>query len=144
MKVKDWVENFERNIPEGYPELVTGWPDEEHGISWRCYINELIDKLDDLYEGAQIPTISFDEWKQIKRKEGIERDILGHSYLDCDLCGCIAGSGLRYAVTALPGNVTSLTDEHLGHDYVPLSVCRDCKFYIVNGRAPDWLVKDDD
>lgn len=135
MKVKDWVENFERNIPEGYPELMTGWPDEEHGITWGAYINELIDKLENLDEGDPLPTISFDEWKRIQREENCYDD-LGFSNLCCDLCGSLPGN--RHAVSAWKG---SCADRY---NYVALSVCRDCLMYIAYGNVPEWLVGEND
>lgn len=135
MKVKDWVENFERNIPDGYPTLLVGWPDEEHGITWGAYINELIDKLENLDEGDPLPTISFDEWKRVQSEES-EQDDLGFSSFRCDLCG--EGAGFRYAVTAFKGGLANR------HDYVPLSVCEDCLVYTAYGDVPEWLVGEND
>ena len=46
MKVKDWLDTIERNTPTNCPHLSCGWPDEEHGITWDNYINELICRLE--------------------------------------------------------------------------------------------------
>ena len=133
MKVKDWLDTIERNTPEGFPHLACGWPDEEHGITWDSYICDLIKKLECWDEGEPKPHLPlFEEWVEGRREE--DRDDLGFSWNDCDLCGGLAGD--RHAVTALPDNPAE------NHDYVALSVCNSCLMYIANGDVPDWLEED--
>ena len=128
MIVKHWLDTTERNTPTNYPHLVCGWPDEEHGATWVNYIDCLITMLEGMDEGDPLPTLTFEAW----RNE--DRDNLGFSWNDCDLCGSAAGD--RHAVTALPDNPAE------NHDYVALSVCNSCLMYIANGDVPDWLEDD--
>lgn len=135
MKVKDWLDTIERNTPTNCPHLSCGWPDEEHDITWDNYINELICRLEHWGEGEPEPYLPpFEAWKDMRRDEDQDRDNLGFSWNDCDLCGGLAGD--RHAVTALPNNPAE------NHDYVALSVCNSCLMYIANGDVPDWLEDD--
>ncbi len=132
MNVQTWLDTIERNTPEGYPNLTCGWPDEEHGITHSVYIDRAIMALEDLDDGTDIPQFStFENWKRDRRDELPDRDYLGFSHLTCDLCGALAGD--RYAVTALPENPAE------NHDYVALSICGDCLYFIANGDVPDFL-----
>jgi len=130
MKVKDWLDTIERNTPTNYPNLVCGWPDEEHGTTWGNYIDHLITMLEGRDDGAPLPTLTFEEWKNE------DRDNLGFSWDDCDLCGSAPGD--RYAVTAMPTNPAE------NHDYVALSVCGDCLCFVANGDVPDFLEPDEE
>ena len=130
MKVKQYEKMIAANTPKGYPQLVCGWPDKEHDITWGRYIEHLRTLLDDLAEADPLPVFkTFDEWKQGERTE--DRDNLGFSHFHCDLCDALPGD--RYAVTALP------EDPAKNHDYIPLSVCSYCLQYIANGELPDYL-----
>ena len=120
MKTKAYEKMIATNTPKGYPQLVCGWPDEEHGITWGRYIEHLQGLLDDLDEGV---------WRQ--RDENEDRDNLGFSHIECDLCGALPGD--RHAVTALPENPAD------NHDYHALSACGDCMYYIATGDLPDYL-----
>ena len=133
MKVKAWLDTIERNTPEGFTHLACGWPDEDQGITWDSYICDLIEKLECWGEGESKPYLPlFDEWKEGRREEDL--DTLGFYWENCPLCGSAPGD--RHAVTALPDNPAE------NHDYVALSVCGDCLYYIANGDVPDWLEDD--
>ncbi len=135
MKVKDWLDTIERNTPTNYPNLSCGWPDDMHGISHEFYRDEALGAVEGTEDGADIPQFpTFENWKQDRRDEAPDRDDLGFSWDDCDLCGGLAGD--RHAVTALPDNPAE------NHDYVALSVCNSCLMYIANGDVPDWLEDD--
>lgn len=137
MKVKDWLDTIERNTPEGFTHLACGWPDEEHGITWDNYINELICRLERWGEGEPEPYLPpFEAWKDMRRDEDQDRDNLGFSWNDCELCGSAPGD--RHAVTALPDNPAE------NHDYVALSVCGDCLCFVANGDVPDFLEPDEE
>ena len=130
-----FTDTVARNTPEDFPQLVTGWPDAEHGFTWYAYCDwakELIDELPDGSDIGQFQT--FKEWLETKREERQNQsdgDDLGFSHHSCDLCGAFPGD--RYAVTALPDNPAD------NRDYVALSVCQDCLCYIANGDEPeDW------
>ena len=135
MKVKDWLDTIERNTPKGLPQLACGWPDEEHGITWDGYIEHLITMLEGMNEGDPLPTLTFQAWKNMRREEDEDRDLLGFCWEECDLCGALAGN--RYAVTALPDNPAE------NHDYVALSVCKDCLYYTASGDVPERLEGED-
>ena len=32
--IKQYEDRVATNTPKGYPQLVCGWPDEEHDITW--------------------------------------------------------------------------------------------------------------
>jgi len=137
MKVKDWLDTIERNTSERFPHLVCGWPDEEHGITHNAYVEAAMVELEDLEDGEDVqPWPSFEQWKTERRSVDEYRDELGFSWDDCDLCGGLAGD--RHAVTALPDNPAE------NHDYVALSVCGDCLYFIANGDVPDFLEPDEE
>ena len=126
MKTKDWIKNFERNVPEGFPIVVMGWPDAEYGIYHKNYIDYCSDTVNDTPCGESVsPLPTFEEWKQKERSR--VPDDLGFSIDCCDTCGALPG--IRYAATAMPS-------DHADKDYVPLSVCEDCVQYITNGETP--------
>ena len=130
--IKQYEDRVAANTPKGYPQLVCGWPDEEHDITWVRYIEHLQNLLDDLDEGDPLPTFeTFEHWVDRQRNENEDRDNLGFSHLRCDLCDGLPSD--RYAVTALP------EDPAKNYDYIPLSVCGDCLQYIANGELPDYL-----
>lgn len=132
MKIKDWLDTIERNSPTNYPNLVYGWPDEEHGITHGAYVLAFIDEMEELDDGADIPQFpTFENWKRDRRSVDKYRDNLGFSHIRCELCG--AAPGDRHAVTALPDNPAE------NHDYVALSVCGDCLQWVANDEVPDWL-----
>ena len=132
MKVKDWLDTIERNTPEGFTHLACGWPDEEHGITHSAYVLAFIEEMEDLNDGADIPQFpTFENWKRDRRSVDEYRDDLGFSHMKCDLCGSAPGD--RHAVTALPDNPAE------NHDYVALSVCKDCLYYTASGDVPEWL-----
>jgi hypothetical protein len=135
MKICEYESAVDLNTPKGYPNLVAGWPDEEHGIDWESYIDWAHDVMDNVAEGDDIGTLqTFDQFKEQERKERPDRDDLGFSHIECELCGALPGD--RHAVTAYPEDMTaSLSDGN----YCPLSVCGDCLQYVVNGEFPDWL-----
>ena len=136
MKASEWVEKFESGIPRGYPVIMCGWPDREHGITHDAYIASCISVLEDLCEGEDAPLLgSYEEWVDRQREDNPERDDLGFSWQDCDLCGALGGE--RYAATAFPEVIGE------GTDYVPLEVCGDCLCYIANGEVPCDLEEDD-
>jgi hypothetical protein len=121
-----------RNTPKDFPNLVTGWPDEERGITHDKYIGEMRDRCDDLLNAtpdgqdvAPITLESFRDWKDRVREDECDP---GFSWQDCDLCGALPGN--RYPVTALPDEPSE------NHDYVALEVCQDCLCYIANGDEP--------
>lgn len=129
MKASEWVEKFESGIPKDYPVIMCGWPDSEHGITHDAYIASCISELEDVYDNEDAPTFpTFEAWKEQMRKENEDRDNLGFSWQDCDLCGALGGE--RYAATAFPSSIGD------GTDYVPLEVCQDCIVYIANGEVP--------
>ncbi|MBK7179593.1 MAG: hypothetical protein IPH82_20850 [Chloroflexi bacterium] len=126
MKTKDWIKNFERNVPEGFPIVVMGWPDAEYGIYHKNYIDYCSDTVNDTPYGESVPLLpTFEEWKQKERSRS--PDDLGFSIDCCDTCGALPG--IRHAATAMPS-------DHADKDYVPLSVCEDCVQYTTNGETP--------
>ena len=132
MKTKAYEKMIATNTPQGYPQLVCGWPDEEHDITWGRYIEHLQGLLDDLDEGDPLPTFeTFKHWVWRQRDENEDRDNLGFSHIECDLCGALPGD--RHAVTALPENPAD------NHDYLPLSVCEHCMCFVANGDLPDYV-----
>ena len=136
MKVNDWIITIERNTPKGFPQLVCGWPDEEHGITWDGYIEHLISMLEGMSDGDPLPTLTFQAWKDMRRDEDEDSDNLSFCWEECDLCSAVAGN--RHAATALPDNPAE------NHDYVALSVCQDCLCFIANGDVPEWLEGEND
>lgn len=135
MKASEWVEKFESGIPKGYPVIMCGWPDREHGITHDAYIASCISVLEDLCEGEDAPLLgSYKEWVEGQREDNKDRDNLGFSWQDCEICGALAGD--RYAVTAFPSPIGD------GTDYVPLEVCDCCLLYIANGDLPCDLEDD--
>jgi hypothetical protein len=136
MKAREWVAQFERNTPSKYPVLHCGWPDIEHGITHDAYIASCIAALEDVYENEDAPAFSsFKEWVERMREENEDRDNLGFSWQDCDLCGALAGH--RYAVTGYPESFPDCDD------YIALEVCGDCLCYIANGDVPCDLEEED-
>lgn len=132
MNVQQYEDTVARNTPVGYPNLVAGWPDEEYGITLDAYIDWAIDLMDCLFIGDDIGTFqTFDEYKQQERDANPDRDDLGFSHLNCDLCGALPGD--RHAVTALP------VDPANNLDYVALSVCSDCLMFVTNAELPHSL-----
>ena len=80
MKVKDWLDTIERNTPEGFPHLVCGWPDEEHGITHNAYVEAAMVELEDLEDGEDVqPWPSFEQWRVERRSVDEYRDELGFS-----------------------------------------------------------------
>ena len=136
MKTSEWLKKFESGVPSKYPVLHCGWPDREHGITHDTYIASCISVLEDLCEGEDAPLLgSYKEWVERQRDGNEERDNLGFSWQDCEICGALAGD--RYAVTAFPEVIGD------GTDYVPLEVCDWCITYIANGEVPCYLDEDD-
>lgn len=132
MNVKEYEATVAANTPEGYPNLVAGWPDEEHDITWDAYIEWGHDVMDDVAEGDDIGAFqTFEEYKQQERDANTDRDYLGFSYENCDLCGALPGD--RHAVTAYPEDVPN------NLDYVALSVCSDCLMFVANAELPHYL-----
>ena len=72
-----------------------------------------------------------EHWVGRQRDENEDRDNLGFSHIECDLCGALPGD--RHAVTALPENPAD------NPDYIPLSVCEVCMYYIASGDLPDYV-----
>lgn len=130
MAEKGWLDNFNRGVPDKYPILFCGWPDETHGIDHESYMAECITAIEDLCPGQDAPVFkTFQEWKIWKREQDPDRDTLGFSWHPCDICGALAG--YRYAVTAYK----DLEGLPRG-DYLTLEVCGDCLCYIANGDLP--------
>jgi len=126
MKTRDWIKNFERNVPEGFPVVAMGWPEAEYGICHENYINYCSDTVNETPDNESVPLLpTFEEWKQKERS--MIPDDLGFSTNCCDTCGSLPG--IRYAATAMPSD---LADK----DYVTLTVCEDCVLYIANGETP--------
>lgn len=126
MKTEDWIKNFERNLPEGFPVVAMGWPEAEYGICHENYINYCSDAVNETPDGESVPPLpTFEEWKQKERS--MIPDDLGFSTNCCDTCGSFPGT--KYAATAMPS-------DHTDKDYVALSVCEDCAQYIANGETP--------
>lgn len=135
MKTKEYEATVAANTPEGYPYLVAGWPDEEHGYDWCAYIDWARDEVDNVYEGEDVgPIQTFDQFKAMRRDENPDRDDLGFSHENCELCGAMPGD--RYAVTAFPEDVANAVSEG---NYITLMVCDACLQYIVNNELPYWL-----
>lgn len=136
MKVTEWVEQFNRGVPDKYPVLLSGWPDEAHCIDHETYMAECITAIEDLCPGQDAPVFRlFQEWKRWKREQEPDRDCLGFSCHPCDICGALAGD--RHAVTAYR-DLPSLQNG----DYLTLEVCADCLCYIANGDLPCHLDKE--
>ena len=128
MKVKDWLAAVESNpILENFPNLVCGWPDEDHGIHWEAYREACIQRIDDLTQGSDVPEFkTYTNWRRDMRDADPERDSLGFSWQVCDLCGALPGE--RYTATAFDTEMS---------EYCGLSVCLDCLCYIANGDLPE-------
>ncbi len=128
MKVQEWLDSL--TIPPGY-DMVCGWPDEQHGITWEAYMDWGHSVMDETTsEGEDIGSFqSFDEWKEEQRTENPDRDNLGFSHERCDMCNSLPGD--RHAATALsvenPAN------------FLAYEVCGDCICFIANGDVPDFL-----
>ena len=126
MKTEDWIKNFERNLPEGFPVVVMGWPDDKDRTLHENYISYCEMSVTITQYGESVPPLpTFEEWKQKVRS--MTPDDLGFSTNCCDTCGSFPG--IRYAATAMPSD---LADK----DYVALTVCEDCVLYIANGETP--------
>jgi len=135
MKTSEWLKKFNKGVPGGFPVLMCGWPDAEHGITHSAYVDNCIKVLEDLDEGQDAPVLgSYKEWVERQREDNEERDNLGFSWQDCEICGSPAGE--RYAATAFP------LPRYDDTDYVPLEVCGDCLCYIANGDVPCDLEDD--
>lgn len=131
MKTQEYIDAVEANTPEGYPNLVAGWPDEEHDITWEAYIDWAREELYNVCEGDDIGAFqTFDQYKQMERENNPDRDNLGFSVLECALCGALPGE--RHAMTAHPETPSEL-------NYIALKVCGDCLQYVVNGELPHDL-----
>lgn len=141
---KEWMERVARTQGEG--AIVTGWPDEEFGISEDAYEDYLLDQyseyLDECVDEATEPEpfdtwkcklLPFDEWRDAKLEEqGENPGDEEFSRSECDCCGSpLAGS--RHAATILHMN----KEQDGAVPYTPLSVCQDCLMYIANGDVPD-------
>jgi hypothetical protein len=116
------------HIPEGFPNIVCGWPAEEIGTGFDDYIEHFKGVLDDMREGDAPPVIPpYLEWRdaKIEKHDGN----LGFSNSACELCGTHLG-GDRYAATALPENMAE------NRDYVALEVCSHCLMWLANGELP--------
>ena len=136
MKESEWINSL--RIPENYPEVTLGWPDEEHGITpgaWMDYCDELAE--DAAFDGADYQPLSWEEWRD-EQRDSVGEDI-EFSHQDCDLCG--AKPGARTYATAWRRDEDGRLAEG---DYVPLEICGDCACWIANGDVPDWLESDND
>ena len=135
MKESEWINSL--RIPENYPEVTLGWPDEEHGITpgaWMDYCDELAE--DAAFDGADYQPLSWEEWRD-EQRDSVGEDI-EFSHQDCDLCG--AKPGARTYATAWRRDEDGLLVED---DYVALEICADCACWIANGDVPDHLELDD-
>lgn len=124
MKVQDWLESL--RIPEGFPVLTIGWPDEEHGITedaWKDYVDDLLYECEDQ---MKFQPLTFEAWRERERENISEETEFSHH--NCDLCGALPGA--RHNATAFKEDLS---------DYVPLEVCSDCVCWIANGGVPDHL-----
>lgn len=127
-KQEQYIKDVERNTPSG-ATLTPGWPDAEHGITHTAYLDWAHALIDDLPEDADIGAFqTYAEWVQMKRNEDPDRDNLGFSHCECDLCGALPGD--RYAVSGI-------VDKNSKFYHYALSVCGDCLQYIANGELPD-------
>ena len=99
MTEKEWLDNFNRGVPDKYSILVCGWPDEAHGIDHAAYLAACQAALDIVEDGKDAPVfLKFKEWKEQELEKNEDRDTLGFSWHPCDICGALAGD--REAVTA--------------------------------------------
>ncbi len=129
MKTKQYESMIRTHTPYGYPNLVCGWPDTEHGIDWEFYKDDCLSLVDAMQEGDDAPSFqSFKEWCVTERNKAPNRDNLGFSNRHCELCDALPGE--RYAVTAYDRSMD---------EYRALAVCGDCLDYIVNGEVPDYV-----
>ena len=130
MKLSDYEAMIADNTPDGLPNLVLGWMDDECGLDWDSYIEWGHNVMDQVAFGDDIGTFqTFEEWKHQER--GANPNDLGFSYEKCDLCKAPAGD--RYAATALP------SDPATNKDYCTLTICGECLLFIANGDVPDYV-----
>ncbi len=129
MKTKKYEAMIRNNIPKGYPNLVCGWPDHEHGIHWDAYRSDCLDLVDAMQPGDDAPVFKpFKEWCESERDKIPDRNDLGFYTKRCCLCQSFPGD--RFAVTAFDDSM---------EDYDTLAVCNDCLIYIANGETPNYV-----
>lgn len=129
MKTKQYEAMIRNNIPKGYPNLVCGWPDHEHGIHWDAYRSDCLDLVDAMQPGDDAPVFKpFKEWCESERDKIPDRNDLGFYTKRCCLCQSFPGD--RFAVTAFDDSM---------EDYDTLAVCNDCLIYIANGETPNYV-----
>lgn len=129
MNTKQYETMIEVNTPDGFPNLMCGWPDEEHDITWSVYhdyVKDLVDYMEDGEDAPELP--SFKDWCDSERDSNPDRDNLGFYHTECDLCGALPGD--RHAATAWNDDMSN---------WWALKVCGDCLCYIANGDYPDYL-----
>lgn len=141
-KLKTYMDRVKSNTPEGFPNLVAGWPREEFYRTVEGHLrckdcgHEEVEHLsgtgffvEDDFNTECVKCGSTNTHLQIVDDQEMS-DELGFSWSTCDLCGALPGE--RCAVTALPENPRE------NHDYVPLRVCGDCLCYVANGDLPNF------
>ncbi len=129
MKTKQYEAMIRNNIPKGYPNLVCGWPDPEHGIHWDAYRSDCMSLVDAMQPDDDAPVFKpFKEWCESERDKIPDRNDLGFHPRRCCLCQSFPGD--RFAVTAFDDSM---------EDYDTLAVCNDCLIYIANGETPNYV-----